>query len=150
MVLADSCRSFNLATPSSSVSYRECVWNYACQEGRKSWLSLIGFRKFICACPCYMAMRVSLWTVPVVDVCLKMSLFCGCPRYRCEIRPVFTSFCRICLSVFAPSLEYLDIILCLWHEFFCLHRISENRRKLGLPKEKLIRVLPTGRTYKIK
>ena len=67
-----------------------------------------------------------------------------------QVIMLFTSFCHICLSVFAPSLEYLDIILCLWHEFFCLHRISENRRKLGLPKEKLIRVLPTGRTYKIK
>ena len=47
VVLADSCRGFNLATPSSLVSYHECVPNHACQEGRKSWLSLIGFRKFI-------------------------------------------------------------------------------------------------------
>ena len=55
VVLADSCRGFNLATPSSSVSYHECVRNHACQEGRKSWLSLIGFRKLICACPCIIA-----------------------------------------------------------------------------------------------
>ena len=34
MVLADSCRGFNLATPLFSVSYRECVPNRACQEGR--------------------------------------------------------------------------------------------------------------------
>ena len=149
MVLVDSCRAFNLLTHSFSVSYHGCAPYHACQEGRKSGLFLIGFRKF-CTCPRYIAMRVSLWAVPVVDVCLKVSLFCGCPRSRCEIRPVFTSFCHICLSVFAPSLEYLDIILCLWHEFFSQHRISENRRKHGLPKEKLIRVLPTGRTYKIK
>ena len=55
MLLADSCRGFNIATFSSSVSYRECVPNRACQEGRKSGLSLIGFRKFICACPCIIA-----------------------------------------------------------------------------------------------
>ena len=76
VVLADSCRGFNLATPSSLVSYRECVRNRACQEGRKSWLSLIGFRKFICACPRYMAMRVSLCPVPVAEPCLSVSLFC--------------------------------------------------------------------------
>ena len=35
VVLADSCRGFNLATSSSSVSYRECVRYHACQEGRK-------------------------------------------------------------------------------------------------------------------
>ena len=75
-VLADSCRGFNLATPSSSVSYHECVPNRACQEGRKSWLSLIGFRKFICACPRYMAMRVPLCPVPVAELCLSLSLFC--------------------------------------------------------------------------
>ena len=67
-----------------------------------------------------------------------------------QVIMLFTSFCQISLSFFAPSLEYLDIILCLWHEFFSQHWISENRRKHGLPKEKLIRVLPTGRTYKIK
>ena len=54
-VLADSCRGFNLAILSSSVSYYECVPNRACQEGRKSWLSLIGFRKSIWACPCIIA-----------------------------------------------------------------------------------------------
>ena len=32
--LADSCRGFNLATPSSSVSCHECAPNRACQEGR--------------------------------------------------------------------------------------------------------------------
>ena len=57
-VLADSCRGFNHATPLSSVSYRECVPNHACQEGRKSGLSLIGFRKSICACPCIIAPMV--------------------------------------------------------------------------------------------
>ena len=61
--LADSCRGFSLATPSSSVSYNECVQNRACQEGRKLWLSLIGFRKF-CAFPHHMSMRVCLWRLP--------------------------------------------------------------------------------------
>ena len=56
--LADSCRGFNLATPSSSVSYHECIQNRACQEGRKSGLSLIGFRKSICANPCIIAPMV--------------------------------------------------------------------------------------------
>ena len=79
-VLADSCCGLSLAMRSISVTYCKSVTNHACQDGRKSWLSLIGFRKFICASPCYMAMRVSLWSVPVVDVCLKVSLFCGCPR----------------------------------------------------------------------
>ena len=55
VVLADSCRGSCLAMPSSSVSYHECVPNRACQEGRKSWLSLIVFRKSICACPCIIA-----------------------------------------------------------------------------------------------
>ena len=45
VVLADLCRGFNLAIPSSSVYYHECVPNRACQEGRKSGLSLICFRK---------------------------------------------------------------------------------------------------------
>ena len=80
VVLTDSCRGCCLAIRSISVTYCKSVTNSACQEGRKSGLSLIGFRRFICACPRYMAMRVSLWAVPVVDVCLKVSLFCGCPR----------------------------------------------------------------------
>ena len=57
-VLADSSRGFNLATPSSSASYRECFPNRACQEGRQPWLSLIGFRKSTCACPCIIAPMV--------------------------------------------------------------------------------------------
>ena len=57
-VLADSCRGSNLVTPTSSVSYHECVPNRACQEGRKSRLSLIGFRKSICANPCIIAPMV--------------------------------------------------------------------------------------------
>ena len=58
VVLANSCRGSNLAMPSSSVSYRECVRNLACQEGRKSWLFLIGFRKFICARLCIISPMV--------------------------------------------------------------------------------------------
>ena len=34
VILADSCRGSNLATPSSSVSCHECGPNRACQEGR--------------------------------------------------------------------------------------------------------------------
>ena len=44
-----------------------------------------------CTCPRYMAMRVSLWAVPVVDVCLRVSLLCGCPRHlstQVALRPV--------------------------------------------------------------
>ena len=81
MVLADSSRGSNLAMPSSSVSYHGCAPNRACQEGRKSGLSLIGFRKLICACPFYMAMRVSLWAVLMTEPCLSVSLFCRCPIY---------------------------------------------------------------------
>ena len=68
VVLADSCRGFNLATPSISVSYRECVPNRACQEGRKLGFSLIGFRKF-CAFPCHMVMHVCLWQTPLWNAC---------------------------------------------------------------------------------
>ena len=67
VVLADSCRGFNFVTPSSSVSYHECARNHACQEGRKSRISLIGFRKSICAFPCIMATRVSLLRISVAE-----------------------------------------------------------------------------------
>ena len=67
-VLADSSRGFNLAIPSSSVSYHECVPDLACQEGRKSWLSSIGFRKFS-AFPRHMSTQVSLRPVPVAGLC---------------------------------------------------------------------------------
>ena len=67
VVLADSYCGFNLAMPSSSVYYHECVPNHSCQEGRKSWLSLIGFRKFICACPLIMATQVSLLRISVAE-----------------------------------------------------------------------------------
>ena len=65
MVLADSCRVFNLVIPLSSVSYRECVRNHACQEGRN-----------FAPVTRYMAMRVSLCPVPVAELCLSVSLFC--------------------------------------------------------------------------
>ena len=67
VVLADSCRGFNFVTPSSSVSYHECARNHACQEGRKSRISLIGFRKSICAFPCIMATQVSLLRISVAE-----------------------------------------------------------------------------------
>ena len=54
-VLADSCCGLSLAMRSISVTYCKSVTNHACQEGRKSCLSLIGFRKSICACQCIIA-----------------------------------------------------------------------------------------------
>ena len=67
VVLADAFCGSNLAILSISVPYRECVPNHACQEGRKSGLSLIGFRKFICACPLIMATEVSLFRISVAE-----------------------------------------------------------------------------------
>ena len=85
MVLADSCRGFNLAIPSSSVSYHDCIPNPACQEGRKSWLSLIGFRKFIRACPCIIALMVR--SRPQAPDTNRPIL-----TKRCKYRPDFTRF----------------------------------------------------------
>ena len=88
VVLADSCRGFNLATTSSSVSYHECVPDHACQEGRKSWLSLIGFRKFICPCPCNIAPMVrSRPLAPDGNQPILTKLW--------KYRPDFTPFCQI-------------------------------------------------------
>ena len=88
VVLADSCRSFNLAKLSSSVSYHEYVQNRACQEGRESWLSLIGFRKSICACPCIIAPMVrSRPQAPDGNQPILMK--------QCKYRTDFTPFCQI-------------------------------------------------------
>ena len=88
VVLADSCRGFNLATTSSSVSYHECVPNRACQEGRKSWLSLIGFRKSIRASPSIIAPMVR--SRPLAPDGNKHIL-----TKLCKYRPDFTPFCQI-------------------------------------------------------
>ena len=64
VVLADSCRSCCLAMTSILVTYCKCVTKSACQEGRKSVLSLIDFRKFR-ACPLIMATQVSLFRIHV-------------------------------------------------------------------------------------
>ena len=32
-------------------------------------------------CPRHISMRVSLWPVPIAELCLRVSLFCCCPRY---------------------------------------------------------------------
>ena len=88
VVLADSCRGFNLATPSSSLSYRECVTNRTCQEGRKLGFSLIGFRKSICAYPCIIAPMVcSRPQAPDGNQPILTKL--------CKYRPDFTPFCQI-------------------------------------------------------
>ena len=80
VVLTGSCRGFNLAIRSISVTYCKSVTNSACQEGRKSGLSLIGFRKFICACPCHMSMHVCLWRYPVAG-----------PRFWNDVFPCWTA-----------------------------------------------------------
>ena len=67
MVLADSYCGLSLAMRSISVTYYKGVTNRACQEGRKSGLSLIGFRKSICACPLIMATQVSLLRISVAE-----------------------------------------------------------------------------------
>ena len=66
VVLADYCRGCRLAMPSISVTYCKCLTSRACQEGRKSGLSLIGFRKFR-ACPLIMATQVSLLRISVTE-----------------------------------------------------------------------------------
>ena len=70
-VLADSCCGSSLAKRSISVTYCKGVTNHACQEGRNSWLSLIGFRKF-CACPLIMATQVSLLRISVAETMSEM------------------------------------------------------------------------------
>ena len=88
VVLADSCRGSNLATPSSSVSYHECVPNRACQERLKSGLSLIGSRKSICARLCIIAPMVrSRPLAPDGNQHILIKL--------CKYRPDFTPFCQI-------------------------------------------------------
>ena len=127
VVLADSCRGFNLATPSSSVSYRECVPNHACQEGRKSWLSLIGFRKSICACPCIIAPMVRSrpqapdWNQSILTK-------------RCKYRPDFTPFCQIdqfCLKfatflhrLYCSDLSWLVFTEYHWFKLTLCHILS--------------------------
>ena len=44
-----------------------------------------------CACPCYMAMRVSLCPVPVSELCLSLSLFCRIFSL-CHIRVCLRSY----------------------------------------------------------
>ena len=100
VVLADSCRGSNLATPLYSVSYRESVQNHACQEGRKSWLSLIGFRKSICACPCIIDPMVR--SRPQATDANQSML-----TKRCKYLPDFTPFGHFdtfCLKI-APILH---------------------------------------------
>ena len=61
MVLADSCRGCCLAMPSISVSYRECVTNRACQEGRNQdspYLVSGNSAPFHTICPCVCACGV--------------------------------------------------------------------------------------------
>ena len=57
VVLADSCCGFNLATPSSSVSYYESVPNRACQEGRNA-------APVHATCPRRCRCGLSLWQDP--------------------------------------------------------------------------------------
>ena len=59
-------------------------------------------------CPCHISMRVSLWPVPIVEPCLRVSLFCHCPRYmtstfdlRCDFRPSWQADLSVivCISI---------------------------------------------------
>ena len=96
-VLADSCRGFNLAMPSSSVSYHEYVRNHACQEGRN-------FAPVHAIWPCVFLSVMSLWqnyvwvypcfVVLFRSVSLKRHryMLMRCQRFRtfdfqCEFRP---------------------------------------------------------------
>ena len=87
-VLADSCCGLSLAMRSISMTYCKSVTNRACQEGRKSRLSLIGFRKSICACPCIIApMVLSRPQAPDGNQPILTKL--------CKYLPDFTPFCQI-------------------------------------------------------
>ena len=102
VVLADSCCGHSLAIRSISVTYSKCVTIHSCQEGRKSWLSLIGFRKFICANPCIIAPMVR--SRPQAPDTNQSILTKWC-KYRLD----FTPFCQIdqfCLK-FATVLHRL-------------------------------------------
>ena len=111
VVLADSCRVFNLVIPSSSVSYHECVPNRACQEGRN-------FAPVHAIWP----WRVSLCPVPVTEPCLSVSLFCrifllchfrGCLRSYVLMRRLrFRSFAF--QWAFRPSWQVdMAVIVCI-------------------------------------
>ena len=65
----------------------------ACPYSRTMFEGILVF-----CCPCHISMRVSLWPVPVAELCSRVSLFCHCPRYmtstfdlrcdlRCDFRP---------------------------------------------------------------
>ena len=88
VVLADSYCGRSLAMRSISATYCKSVTNHACQEGRKSWLSLIGFRKSICARPCIIAPMVpSHPQAPDGNQPILIQL--------CKYRSDFTPFCQI-------------------------------------------------------
>ena len=115
VVLADSCRGFNLVTHSSSVSYHGYTPNRACQEGRKSGLSLFGFRKSICTSPCIIAPMVrSRPQVPDGNQPLLTKL--------CKYRPDFTPFghfYQFCLkfATFLHSLYCSDLSWLVFTEY---------------------------------
>ena len=93
--LADSCRCFNLATPSSSVYYHECVPNRACQEGRN-------FAPVHATCPRRCSCVLSLWQDPGPGMtCFPVGLPSG-PVDRCNCpgctRPMATCVMTVSVS----------------------------------------------------
>ena len=98
VVLADSCRGFNLATPSSSVSYYECVPNHACQEGRNFapvhaiwpcvFLSVLSLRQnYVWVYPCFVVLFRCVFRKRhrsyTLMRCQRFRTF----DYQCEFRP---------------------------------------------------------------
>ena len=69
VVLADSCRDFNLAMLSSSVSYREYVRNRACLEGRNSAPIVI--------CNVQIDVLSHHMSTPYVHACVPVAFTCG-------------------------------------------------------------------------
>ena len=97
MVLADSCRGFNLATLSSSVSYHECVRNHACQEGRN-------FAPVHATCPCACACGVYLGQDSGSGMTC-FSLSCPCDRTMFECILVLSYFLAVSFSWVSPELR---------------------------------------------
>ena len=117
VVLADSCRGFNLVTHSSSVSYHGCTPNRACQEGRKSGLSLFGFRKSICACPRHMS-------TPHVHAGVAAACPCGRTlRSWSDVFPCGTAVRVRWTGVFVP------VVPALWHT--CVMTVSVSTLLTG-------------------
>ena len=121
VVLADSCRGLSLAMRSISVTYCKSVPNRACQEGRKSWLSFIVFRKFICANPCIIAPMVR--SRPLAPDGNQPIL-----TKWCKYLPDFTSFCFNLPNLYLPKKGWLTKRV---NHYDTTHRISKEILSTG-------------------